>query len=478
MQAAASLAIVWVSALAAAGVPTDAAPPAASTSTSPPAPTPPAAVVVAVDDPMLTPVAPASTELTSWAQARALLAQGSANLRVAATEVDRAQGRWRQSLSALLPSVTATGGVGYDVLAPASPVPVVALGSGLSALSAGSGVTPTSPLASAAVGLRQSVVDLSSWSALEAAGGGVDVEHARADDVERRVLQGLAGAIVAVATSERVSELARLGLRQALERAAMTRRLVEIGAATDLDMVRVHQDVAVARTALTTSDEQLRGTREALGALLGMDRPVGVAPQLSIEGIIASAAEQCRRLDDVATRADVRAARAQQVAAEAARREAWNGYLPALDVTSSLGALTTDPLPGRFATWTIAAIVSVPVWEGGFREGLWQERAAAETQARVAAEEARRVAVLEAERAESAARAAEVVVTSAREAHALATELDRLTRRSFEMGRADSLDLVQSAVVLRQAQIELAIREAAWVRARLDAFFVQAGCSS
>ncbi len=432
----------------------------------------------ALADPMLAPVAPAATEIGSWTQARELLAQDSIDLRVTAAEVDRARGRWRQALSALLPSLGASGGVGYDVLAPTIPVPVVSLGGGLAALAAAGDATPTTPLASAAVVLRQGVVNLSSWSALDAAGGNADAASARAEDVERRVLHGLASAIVAVATSERVAELARLGLRQALERAAMTSRLVEIGAAMELDLVRVRQDVAVARIALTASDDQLRKSRESLGALLGKDGPVGVSPQFAVEGLVVSTKDQCRRLNDVVTRADVRAASAQQEAAEAARREAWTGYLPSLDLTSNLGAHTTDPLPGRFATWTIAAVVSVPLWEGGYREGLLQERTAAATQAHLIADDTRRSAVLEVERATHAARAAEVVVASAREAHALAAELDRLTRRSFEMGRADSLDLVQSAVVLRQAQIELAVREAAWLRARLDAHFVLAGCSS
>jgi outer membrane protein TolC len=431
-----------------------------------------------VDDPMLAPVAAPRTSLSSWSDARARVDAGSFDLRIANAEVARAQGRWRQSLSALLPNASLSAGAGYDFLDPSNPVAVGgSLGRALFTGATGADPkTPTSPLGSAGVSLRQSVVDLSSWSALDGAGAQTRAAEASEADQRRRVVQGLATTIASVAAAERIAELSRVGLKQALERASLTKRLSELGTATQLDVVRVQQDVAVARTALVRADEELRATRESLGAVLGVDHGVGVSPSFSLDDLVRDSRTQCEPID-VDDRPDVLAARATLDAAAAKRREAWTGYLPSLDLTSNAGAYTTDPGPGRFATWTVAAVISVPLWEGGFREGLVEERSAAVTQAEARMELARRDAVLEDTRAKSAERAAGAAFATAKEAHELAQELDRLTRRSFEMGRSDSLDLVQSAVVLRQAQLDLALRELDWLRTRLAAFFTLARCN-
>ena len=55
-------------------------------------------------------------------------------------------------------------------------------------------------------------------------------------------------------------------------------------------------------------------------------------------------------------------------------------------------------------------------------------------------------------------------------------QLDQLTRRSFEVGRGSSLELVQSAQALRQADVVLATREFELVQARLDSLLTEASC--
>jgi hypothetical protein len=71
---------------------------------------------------------------------------------------------------------------------------------------------------------------------------------------------------------------------------------------------------------------------------------------------------------------------------------------------------------------------------------------------------------------------AEELLKSATQARALAAQLDTLTRRAFEVGRGSSLELVQSAALLRQADVALATREYELVSARLDAVLTEARC--
>ena len=75
----------------------------------------------------------------------------------------------------------------------------------------------------------------------------------------------------------------------------------------------------------------------------------------------------------------------------------------------------------------------------------------------------------------AAAAASDPVAVWRRAAH-LAARVDAMTRRSFEMGRATSLELVQSAGVLRQAELTLAQREAARLAAEVEALLTEARC--
>ena len=71
---------------------------------------------------------------------------------------------------------------------------------------------------------------------------------------------------------------------------------------------------------------------------------------------------------------------------------------------------------------------------------------------------------------------AEALVKTAIESRDLAERTDQLTRRAFEVGRGSSLELVQSAAALRQAELTLVLREFELVQARLDAFLTEARC--
>ncbi|HZI16103.1 MAG TPA: TolC family protein, partial [Myxococcus sp.] len=72
------------------------------------------------------------------------------------------------------------------------------------------------------------------------------------------------------------------------------------------------------------------------------------------------------------------------------------------------------------------------------------------------------------------------VATSARDIAArereLAAENERLTRRSFEVGTGTSLELIQAAAALRQAELNLVVREFELEQARVGAFLAEAAC--
>lgn len=423
-----------------------------------------------VSDPLLEPAPRAAKELGSWEEARSLLQQNAIDERNAAAAVERAQGRWRQSLGSLLPNGRVAIAATIDALNPTTVTSLVGVNPTVL-----NRAPPTSPMGSLRMDLSQSIVDLAAWRALDAADSARDAAKLSLVDVRRRLTQGLARSLVAVVAAERVAELNRVGFRQALERAALITRTQQLGAATQVDVVRTRQDVEVARGAVIAGDEQLRRVREALGVALGIDSEVGLPPGFVLDGVADSARAACQS-GSWEQRADLQAARANVESARESKRQASFGYLPSLGVTSSLFGFTTDPGIGRFATWNIAATVSVPLWEGGTREGLVRERAGAQTQAEADLEAARRRVRLEVAQAQRQVGVAEALVAASRGARDEAAQLDALTRRAFEVGRGSSLELVQSAGVLRQADVVLATREFELVQARLDVVMTEARC--
>ena len=202
----------------------------------------------------------------------------------------------------------------------------------------------------------------------------------------------------------------------------------------------------------------------------------GVAAALTGDALLAGLAAQCRPLRGE-PRADLAAAEADVEAARARRAQARAGYLPTLDLVTTLSAYTaTDPAPAHVPSWTVALVLELPLWEGGLRKAAIAERAAAEEDAALVSADLRRVAGFEIARARRGDEVADALVATAVEARGLAERVDTMTRRSFEIGRATSLELVQSAAALRQAELNLSLREFERLAAQVDELLTEARC--
>jgi outer membrane protein TolC len=440
---------------------------AAQPKAAPPTPTPPGPrFEPKIDDPMLAPLPAAATEVSTWSEAWKLLATSGTDLRRAAVAVARAEAARDIAGSALRPSARLSGAATIDLLHPDTAPGIPSLGTH----------DPTSPLGTAQLSARQALVDVGARRGRDAATADLRAASLERIDLERRSIQDVARALIAVASAERAAELNRVGLRQSLERAALGTRTYELGAATELDVVRTQQDVALARTALVAGDEQLQRAREALGIALGVDGAVGVADALTGDALLRELAAQCRPLAGE-LRADLAAAEADVAAARARRAEARAGYMPTVDLVTTLSAYTSaDPVPAYLPTWTVALVLDLPLWEGGLRKAAIAERTAAETDAALVSADRRRTAGFEIARARRGGEVTGALVTTATEARALAERVDTMTRRSFEIGRATSLELVQSAAALRQAELTLSVREFERLAAEVDALLTEARC--
>ncbi|HEY8073149.1 MAG TPA: TolC family protein, partial [Labilithrix sp.] len=270
--------------------------------------------------------------------------------------------------------------------------------------------------------------------------------------------------------------LNRVGLRSALERRELTARRRALGVATGLDVVRADQDVASARATLVTGDESLRKAREALGLAVGIPDQMGVAPSVKLDDVISGAQRSCPGIPDLQQRPDILA---QQKKIEVADRQIDNvklSFLPTLSASSTL-ASTTQGSALVPTTWNIQAVLSVPIWDGGVRYGNLRVARVNRDEAAFSLEAQQRAAIIQVEQARRSIAVAEQSLDVARQARDLASQVDQLTQTAYRAGQGTSLELVVAASALRQAEIELALREFDVVNAKLGALFALARCS-
>ncbi len=425
-----------------------------------------------VDDPMLAPAETAKRSLGSWPDALGLLRARSTDLATAYAEIRRAEAATRIALAAVLPSINGQANAPHQFI-------TKDLGTGTATGGGGAqvgGSIPAGEFVAANVQLTQSLVNLQSWQGIGVARDNEKAQALSAEDALRNAALGVATAMVGVVAAERVAELNRVGLRAALERRELAARLRALGVATGLDVVRADQDVAAARATLVTGDESLRKAREALGLAVGIPEQMGVSTGVKLDDVVSGAQRSCPGLKEVNARPDILA---QQKKLEVAERQIDNvklSFLPTLSASSTF-ATTTQGSALVPTTWNIQAILSVPIWDGGVRYGNLRTARALRDEAGFALEAQQRAAIIQVEQARRGIAVAEQSLDVAKQARDLAAQVDQLTQTAYRAGQGTSLELVVAASALRQAEIELALREFDVVQAKLGALFALARCS-
>ena len=441
--------------------------PRADAQASPPAsgaPSTPLPSAIAEDDPMLAPIAPPPHQVSNWQEALSSLKARSTDLKIALAEVERSQGQWREALAASLPTITATGNVTGNLLRQN----VCGLG----------GICTTIPDAASAVGtltVSQPILALRAWNSAGTAKVTQKIAELSAEDQKRLLTIALANAVVSVVTAERLSEMNRIGLRAALDRLALARRKVALGAGNALDTVRAEQDVAVVRSAIVTGDESLRKAREALGLALGSTEPWGVPVDIDLNGLEASAQASCGAAATLDERADIAAAQKGTVVAKRNIDDAYLQFSPTINVVSSFNAASAPFANGLREAWTISGVLTFLL-----RRRVSLRRAARHPRpGRSVAATSRGGATQRDHSDKPGPTRVDVAEKSRRVSEGsrdLARETERLSRVAFQLGTGTSLDLIESGRRLREAESQLALQEFGLVQARIAALLALSRC--
>ncbi len=423
-------------------------------------------------DAMLTPVPAARREIATWEEALGLVKARSTDLRLVLLDVHRADAQWRSALGAALPSLNGTATAANQFITTESRQI--------------SGVTPAGPLftqvqtpfpnaANGSLSMSQPMFAPRAWWAIGTAEEGRVLAGLAVDEAKRQIVLSVAQAIIGVFTAERISELNREGLRNALQRLDLAQRKFDLGAGTGLDLVRARTDVAAARGTLVAGNEALRKAREALGLSLGIAGEVGVARDVRLDGLEASAVRTCKP-SPIEERSDLLVARQRVKLAERQLTDARLLFSPTLTAQSAISTTTMDTGVAPPTTWNIQGILSVPIWEGGARYGAMHDARAQIRAAEERHEALRRTATVQLDQAKRGVGVAEERRAVAQDARRLAAEQDDLVRRAFGEGRGTSLELVAAAAAMREAEIALALREFELVQARVLAVLSFATC--
>jgi outer membrane protein TolC len=303
-----------------------------------------------------------------------------------------------------------------------------------------------------------------------------DESRLSADDRKRTLALSLANQIVAVVTAERSAEINRVGLKVALEQLEIAKRKLALGAANGLDVVRAEQNAANARATLVSGDESLREAREALGLALGVPEETGVARDVNIDGLAASAMSSCRAVASVDDRPDVAAARTALGVAKRNLQNVELQFFPTVTAQSNLSTTSPPPVGYPNPVWNIQGILSIPVWDGGVRYGNLRNARAAEDIAAQQLEALRRQALIQVAQAQRLLVVAQDSDRVAREQRDLAAQNDMMTQAAYAAGQGTSLELVTASEAHRQAELNLALQDFGVVKARILAVLALATC--
>jgi outer membrane protein TolC len=426
----------------------------------------------AIDDPMLKMPARPKRTIRRLEDALSLMRARSTDLRIAYDEIDKAEGQWRSALATTLPVLSAQGGGTHQIITKSFEQPV-----GVDATGAPVTKTVTLPTRDVGIGgvsLTQPLFALQAWHTIGSARLNEDLSRKSVDDVKRGLLIKVNDVVVAAVTAERLAEVNRLSLKRALDRLDITQRRKALGATSGIDVTRAEADVEDARSDVVLGDEKLRRSWEALGLALGLSEPIAVA--LDLDALEKSTAAACHATPNVEARADLQVARVRLELAERAVATVDRGYFPIVALQSSVASTTADTKPAPATTWLVQGVVTVPIWDGGARYGDRRAAVAMQDEASQLLEGLRRSATIEVIQARRAVAVAEETFRVATASRNLVAEVDRLTQAAWRSGQGSSLELILAATNLRQADLNLTLRQFDLVRARLGALLTLANC--
>jgi outer membrane protein TolC len=302
--------------------------------------------------------------------------------------------------------------------------------------------------------VSQSVLDLTAWNNFRSSKELYGSAQFSARDAQEQVVLAVCGTYLQiVATSERIAAArAQLDTANALFQQTQQKRGVGLVAQIDVDRSEVEQLTQQQR--VISLEVEFSKEKIALARMTGLPPtdaydladsvPFTDAPILTLNDAIHQALNR---------RADIQAAEAQARAAGRTLAAARAERIPSLLVSGNYGAIGANPAQVK-ATFSAAATLSIPIWQGGRTEGDIKVAQAALAQRQGELDDLKGQVEADVRNAYLVLQAATSQVKLAQRNLDVNQETLGLTRQRFDAGVTDSVELVQAQESLTSAQLD------------------------
>ncbi len=226
------------------------------------------------------------------------------------------------------------------------------------------------------------------------------------------------------------------------------------GLVAQIDANRSQIEALTAQQRLLSLQNDLAKQKINLARLVGLpasdqyelsdDIPYQPAPPIEFADALKQALDH---------RSDLKAAQAQEHAAELSRSAARAERLPSFSVSANYGAIGTNPAQAK-GTYLVAGTIRVPIWQGGRTEGDIEESDAALAQRRAEIEDLKSLIESEVRNAYLDLQTAASQVELAQKNLDVTKQTLDLTRQRFEAGVTDAVEVVQTQQTVASAQLD------------------------
>jgi outer membrane protein TolC len=302
--------------------------------------------------------------------------------------------------------------------------------------------------------LTQTVADMTALNNFRASNETLRANQLSAQDARELVVLAIGGAYLQVIAAEARVESARAQLKTANVMYDQSKDMFSFGKIAQLDVNRSQVEALTQQQRLITLQNDVAKQKINLARLIGLppndkyelsnDLPFSPAPAVSLEDALKQA---------LAQRADLKAAEAAVHAAESARSAAKDEHLPSLTVSGDYGLIGVNPSQSH-GTFSVAATLHVPIWNGGRTTGDIEEADTVIAQRRAELEDVKGQIESEVRNAYLDLQAAESQVELAKKNIELTKETLDQSNTRFQAGATNSVEIVQSQETLSSADLD------------------------
>lgn len=309
------------------------------------------------------------------------------------------------------------------------------------------------------------IVSAANWAKWSHAADNVDVGRLAAADTHRLVVLAAARAYLSVFSLKRLLRVSTTARDNAKAHYDYAHTRVEGGVGNRLDEARAMSQLGTSEVQVQNAAIQLERARETLGVLVGLDEPADVKE----EPALASGATLDAALRDAQhDRTDVKLALGRVDAARHVERDSWTDYMPLLGVVFQPFYQNPPSLTLPATGWQAQALLTLPLYDGGWRYGARRERAALLDEARVDLDASLRQATSDVRLAFREVTTADAALKASRDAQAAADHALELANLAYQAGAITNLDVIDAERQARDAATQATIAEDAARQARLD----------